>query len=310
MEHQRHRAPVVVVLSSFVVAASGWTEHVKPQSLNVVRRVACGPVASVGYDNERFAGRYALGKNLPAVHSKQGFAFERANAGEVRVLGGACSEVLGGANLAKLLQNGYDLEVKAMEALRQSQPAPALSVHTSAGVPPELDQFLSALEPHLPTESKDWCVNLQAEGASAVHAAIDMGLQVFQSKEDLQRPGARVRVACGASSYHGPASTSPGGGIPIGEIAKGLTHPVRYPVPSPFLRHRGEDEVSFHARMLTEFEGYLDTYGHEIGVLLVEPQVRWVCWSTRTRGVMGRGGVGWAHGVGCTDERVQLCLMM
>jgi len=30
--------------------------------------------------------------------------------------------------------------------------------------------------------------------------------------------------------------------------------------------------VSFHARMLTEFEGYLDKYGHEIGVLLVEPQ--------------------------------------
>ena len=72
-------------------------------------------------------------------------------------------------------------------------------------------------------------VYLQAEGASAVHAAVDMALQVFQDGQDFNRPDARTRVACGASSYHGPASTSPGGATPLGAVAKGLTHPARYP---------------------------------------------------------------------------------
>ena len=48
-----------------------------------------------GYETDRFAGRYALGKNLPAVDKKSGFSFNRVDSGEVRVLGGACSEVLG-----------------------------------------------------------------------------------------------------------------------------------------------------------------------------------------------------------------------
>ena len=74
----------------------------------------------VGYDNDRFAGRYAIGKNLPTVDRKSGFSFNRANTGEVHVLGGACSEVLGGANLANLLRNGYELEMRAMAALPSS----------------------------------------------------------------------------------------------------------------------------------------------------------------------------------------------
>lgn len=225
----------------------------------------------LGYEVDRFAGRYALGKNLAAVESKKGFTLARTD-GEVRLLGGACSEVLGGANLANLLHKGYELEVSAMDALRKDEPAAALSVHTSAGVPPALDDFLTALEPHIPSKTGDWCVNLQAEGASAVHAAIDMALQWSQPGADFNRPDARNRVACGASSYHGPASTSPGGATPLGAVAKGLTHKARYPVPSPFFRRRGEDDEAFHARMLANFEAYLDMYEHEIGVLLIEPQ--------------------------------------
>ena len=79
--------------------------------------------AMVGYQNGRFAGRYALGKNLPAVTTKQGFAFDRVGTGEVRVLGGACSEVLGGSNLAAMLKPGYDLEVRAYESLAANKPA-------------------------------------------------------------------------------------------------------------------------------------------------------------------------------------------
>ena len=47
---------------------------------------------------------------------------------------------------------------------------------------------------------------------------------------------------------------------------------AQYPVPTPFLRHKGESVEQFHARLLTEFAQYLDTYANEIGVLLVEPQ--------------------------------------
>ena len=96
--------------------------------------------------------------------------------------------------------------------------------------------------------------------------------QATQPGADLTAPTARTRVACGASSYHGPASTSPGGGIPLGAAAKGLTHAVRYPVPSPFLRYREESDAEFHERLLAEFIAYLDTYEHELGVVLVEPQ--------------------------------------
>ena len=144
-----------------------------------------------GYNVNRFAGRYALGKNLPAVDKKKGFAMNRVDSGEVRVLGGACSEVLGGANLANLLRDGFELEERAMAALRNDEPAETLSIHTSAGVPPQLNNFIAALEPHLPTTSDDWALNLQAEGG-AVHAAIDMAPQVFQGGQDLASPTART----------------------------------------------------------------------------------------------------------------------
>ena len=130
-----------------------------------------------GYETDRFAGRYALGKNLPTVSSKNGMQFEwRGKQQPVRVLGGASSEVLGGKNLADVLRKGFEIEERAFRALESGEPAEPLSVHTSAGVPQALDDFLDALAPHLPpwvqTED-DWCVNLQAEGSSAVHAARD-----------------------------------------------------------------------------------------------------------------------------------------
>ena len=107
-----------------------------PPTQSVVRRPRVAPaMADQGYDVGRFAGRYALGKNLPAVLKKDHFTFDRAGSGEVRVLGGACSEALGGANLAALLEDGFALEQRAMEDLRNERPAECMSVHTSAGVP-------------------------------------------------------------------------------------------------------------------------------------------------------------------------------
>ena len=43
-------------------------------------------------------------------------------------------------------------------------------------------------------------------------------------------------------------------------------------MPTPFFRHRGEDDASFHARKLSEFEAYLDAHAKDLGVLLIEPQ--------------------------------------
>ena len=93
----------------------------------------------------RFAGRYALGKHMPAVETKQGMRFAwRGEDQAVRVLGGASSEILGGANLAEVLRDGFEIEQRAFRALERGEPAEPLSIHTSAGVPKSLDDFLAA----------------------------------------------------------------------------------------------------------------------------------------------------------------------
>jgi hypothetical protein len=47
---------------------------------------------------------------------------------------------------------------------------------------------------------------------------------------------------------------------------------LKYPVPSIFALRSGEAKVDFHARILGEFDAFLDRHAHELGVLLVEPQ--------------------------------------
>ena len=122
--------------------------------------MARGSVSLRTFSAERFAGRYPLGKNLSPVISKAGTDFLRGDVA-TRVVGGACSEVLGGKNLAALLRPGFELEARAMAALEAGEPADVLSIHTSTGVPVQLDTFIQALAPHVPFE-EDWCVNLQA----------------------------------------------------------------------------------------------------------------------------------------------------
>ena len=80
----------------------------------------------------RFAGRYALGKHMPAVETKQGMRFAwRGEDQAVRVLGGASSEILGGANLAEVLRDGFEIEQRAFRALERGEPAEPLSIHLS-----------------------------------------------------------------------------------------------------------------------------------------------------------------------------------
>ena len=73
-------------------AVSAW------QPAQLVRRQQqsrrCAATMSVGYDNDRFAGRYALGKNLPAVKTKQGFSFESFDGVSAIELGGYSADLL------------------------------------------------------------------------------------------------------------------------------------------------------------------------------------------------------------------------
>ena len=66
---------------------------------------------------KRWAGRFPLGRNLTPVARKSGHEFLRDDTA-TRVVGGACSEVLGGRNLAELLKSGYEIEESAMNSLR------------------------------------------------------------------------------------------------------------------------------------------------------------------------------------------------
>lgn len=180
---------------------------------------------------------------------------------EVLSVGLACSECVSGPQLAKVLRRGFEFEQKVMLDLMAGNPAAPLSIHTSSGVPAALSEFIDALEPHLPwadSSSLDWCVSLQLEGASAVMAAIDMLLQ-----EQILTTGntSRKIVAVGATSYHGPPSTSFGSKSPLWQ----KQYQIKYPVPEAGKKIDTED-------LLRRYTEFLDEHGDEIGVLLVEPQ--------------------------------------
>jgi adenosylmethionine-8-amino-7-oxononanoate aminotransferase len=180
---------------------------------------------------------------------------------DILSVGLACSECFSGPRLAKLLQAGFEYERRVMEDLMAGNFASPLSNHTSGGVPEALSDFVAALEPHLPwknAQELDWCVSLQLEGASAVWAAIDMVLQ-----EGILTTGNKKRklVAVGATSYHGPPSTSFGAECPLWQKA----YQVKYPVPIA-------GEIVNEAEYVAKFEAFLDQHAHEVGVILFEPQ--------------------------------------
>ena len=118
--------------------------------------------------------------------------------------------------LAKCLKSGHDFEKEVIANLLEGGKSSGgcLSVHTSAGVPPQLQAFVDALERHLPLKGGggDWFVSLQSEGASAVMAAVDLCMQLRQSREggDVSGPISRWKEGVASTSDHGPPSTSLG----------------------------------------------------------------------------------------------------
>lgn len=215
--------------------------------------------------HQYFAARRPAGTANPITLTKDSIRHSQrlpdGTERQVIACGLACSECFSGKNLAKILRPGYEYEGQVMDCLAKGLPAPPLSIHTSSGVPAALEDFIEALELHLPWANKeelDWCVSLQLEGASAVYAAIDMVLQV-SLLEGSERN--RLKVAVGATSYHGPPSTSPGAKTPLWSKA----HQLIYPVPTAYGSYDEEE-------LLAKYKVFLDKHAHEIGVMLFEPQ--------------------------------------
>ena len=177
------------------------------------------------------------------------------------VLGGGSSELVGGAWLAEVLQPAAALLQQQVQLLLQGQPAPPTVLHTSLGLPSSLPGFLRALQPHVPPSwGQHWGVLLQAEGSSAVAAAV----QALQQRARV--PG--VAVAC--CSYHGPPSATYGSrlhGQSSGKPAQSL-----YPAPAVLQRMPDESEAAFLTRTEEQQMAWLGASVAEVGVLLVEPQ--------------------------------------
>ena len=216
--------------------------------------------------------------------------------------------------------------------MARGEPAPALSVHTSAGVPVgPLENFLGELAPLLPwcqphasellrsagEPTDDWFVALQTEGGSAVLAACDLLLQLQHLDADAgEAPplgeGPRNLVAVGAHSYHGPGSSAFGAAAPLGAGSKPRQQ-VTYPVPSALVpadpAHGGGGGPGaggcFEAAACAALDGFFAQHGKNVAVLLVEPQ-----WGSSQCGLPWPPGVfrhlvrrAKAHGIMvCADE--------
>jgi adenosylmethionine-8-amino-7-oxononanoate aminotransferase len=214
--------------------------------------------------HKNYAARLPAGTENPVTLSKNGvYHTQRMPDGrnrEIMACGLACSECFSGARLYKVLKSGFEYEEMVMDKLAINAAAPPLSIHTSNGVPTALGPFLDALSIHLPWKNldDDWCVSLQIEGASAVWAAIDMLLQVNVLEGGDPK---RIKVAVGATSYHGPPSTSFGSKTAIWPKEQQCL----YPVPM------ADGSYQEH-ELLQKYETFLDTYGDQVGVILFEPQ--------------------------------------
>ena len=101
-----------------------------------------------------FAGRQPVYSDHNVTASKNGQYHTQilpsGSSIEVLCCGLACSEIFSGPLLGKCLKSGVDYEMESLDALMNGNAAKTLSVHTSAGIPPAMRDFLAALKNHLP----------------------------------------------------------------------------------------------------------------------------------------------------------------
>lgn len=251
-----------------------------------------------------YAGRYMVGTNYKTVIAKNCIKYKLRCTGlggreeecTFYILGGACSESFSGSNLATVLQKSHSLESEAIQALQQNFAAGSLNTHTSVGLSPYFHRFVATLGCEAPwehvrksatniikgsTESSvatfdekcdDWFVSLQVEGASAVHAAFDVLLQLRAHEKVL--PSEQLKVlehgyaAVAETSYHGPSSTSFGSAFPLGVKQRQL----EYPAPVFINRRADETMKEYLKRKRKEFSTWIEINHERVAVLFVEPQ--------------------------------------
>lgn len=269
--------------SPTTVVPTGLHTELKPLSLPP-GRVSTFSVKSTQAALKHLAGRHAADQHPPVTIAKSISGvrhlrmYSDGSSKETMAIGAACSEIFSGPVLGEILQPGVQLQQQVVQGyLTNSGAVEPLSIHTSAGINPALGEFIEALQAHLPESwggaNGDWMLSLQLDGASAVHTAYDMLLQLqhVRGNADIDT-GRRMLAAVGARSYHGPGSTSFGHADPLHASRDGKRNQICYPVPAALDRDVGESEAQFFARCKSAFNTFLDTHGHEIAVLFVEPQ--------------------------------------
>mmetsp|Transcript_38140 Transcript_38140/g.110105 ORF Transcript_38140/g.110105 Transcript_38140/m.110105 type:complete len:482 (-) Transcript_38140:74-1519(-) len=222
----------------------------------------------------RIATRGLVGATVDvgAVLRKDGIHTVRSRAGsleETLVVGGACSEVFSGPQLAKVLQPAVDHQTQALKELASSRACTPLSVHTSVGLPLVFGSFIKVLEAHLPWPQAcdDWFVNLQLEGTTAVWAGVEALMRLREVEMRSCLPYQYVAVA--ECSYHGPKST----GLGQPAIARWPGAPrtegqIAYPLPSPDAAESPREREKY----VQQFRAFLTEHGERIGVIIFEPQ--------------------------------------
>ncbi|KAL1521274.1 hypothetical protein AB1Y20_020943 [Prymnesium parvum] len=238
----------------------------------------------------------ALGCIPPATHTKRG-TLHTWNGGAERMLvvGGACSEIFGGPHLAKMLRPGLEYEAAVLAKVERGEPAAPLVQHTSTSLPPQLADFVEALEAQLPAfvrQADDWAVSLQVEGASAVSAAVEVLLQLQAARGNLERVG----IAVADRSYHGPPSTSLG--VPAKPLPPALSAAkppqIVYPAPTPFSCTSDADVAALRAA----WKGFFAQHGKGLGVVVVEPQWGSSCAAATWPKELLKEFIGLAHAAG------------
>eukprot|EP00439_Symbiodinium_sp_Y106_P050356 s6280_g6.t1 len=195
---------------------------------------------------------------------------------EAILIGAACSEVFTGPRLAKVLRPALDHQKTAIENMEMDKPWEPLAIHTSAGVPRALADFVESLSPHLPWPAAeadcDWFLNLQLEGATAVWAGVE-ALATLRSHNIVPAAsGASKDETCcigvAENSYHGALTTALGQpALPRWNKAPRTLGQVPYPLPPADAATSQQAQKAY----LDQFETFLMEH-KEVGICIFEPQ--------------------------------------
>ena len=177
------------------------------------------------------------------------------------ILGGASSQILGGKLLGNILEKSYKMFSCAITNLNNDDFIEPLNLHTSIGVSSHIEKFINVLKKHVPYNfDDDLTVSIQIEGASAVHAAVDMIL----SKQNIKKQ----HIGVGSSCYHGPIPTS------FGKFKSSYIDFKQIFYPVTILKHKRINETieQFYDRIEDELNEFITLNKEILGVIIIEPQ--------------------------------------